>query len=91
MHILQSTMFGNACGAPDGTEIGTYIVHYADRTEERIPIIYGKDVRDWWRCSDPERPSRPKSRGPARTPPPAKPTRSASSRLIGLTPTRTRR
>ena len=53
LHILHSTMFGNAFGAEDGTEIGTYIVHYADRTEERIPIIYGKDVRDWWRSSDP--------------------------------------
>ena len=53
LHILHTTMFGNAFGAEDGTEIGTYIVHYADRTVERIPIIYGKDVRDWWRSSDP--------------------------------------
>jgi RNA polymerase sigma factor (sigma-70 family) len=60
LHILQSTMFGNAFGANDGTEIGTYIVYYENRTEERIPIIYGKDVRDWWRSSDPEPPSRAK-------------------------------
>ncbi len=60
LHILQSTMFGNAFGANDGTEIGTYIVYYDDRTEERIPIIYGKDVRDWWRSSDSEQPSRAK-------------------------------
>jgi hypothetical protein len=60
LHILHSTMFGNAFGAPDGTEIGTYIVHYADRTEERIPIIYGQDVRDWWRSSDPAVPTRGK-------------------------------
>ena len=53
LHILHTTMFGNAFGAEDGTEIGTYIVHYADRTVERIPIIYGKDARDWWRSSDP--------------------------------------
>ena len=53
LHILHTTMFGNAFGAEDGTEIGTYVVHYADRTEERIPIIYGRDVRDWWRSSDP--------------------------------------
>jgi RNA polymerase sigma factor (sigma-70 family) len=52
LHILQSTMFGNAFGLDDGTEIGTYIIHYADRTEARIPIIYGRDVRDWWRDSD---------------------------------------
>ena len=58
LHILHSTMFGNAFGADDGTEIGTYIVHYADRTDERIPIIYGNDVRDWWRSSDPAETSR---------------------------------
>jgi RNA polymerase sigma factor (sigma-70 family) len=60
LHILHSTMFGNAFGADDGTEIGTYIVHYADRTTERIPIIYGQDVRDWWRSSDLAVPSRGK-------------------------------
>ena len=60
LHILHSTMFGNAFGANNGTEIGIYIVYYEDRTEERIPIIYGKDVRDWWRSSDPEQPSRAK-------------------------------
>ena len=52
LHILHSTMFGNAFGADDGTEVGAYIVHYADRTDERIPIIYGVDLRDWWRSSD---------------------------------------
>jgi RNA polymerase sigma factor (sigma-70 family) len=60
LHILHSTMFGNAFGADDGTEIGAYIIRYADRTEERIPIIYGADVRDWWRSSDPAEPSRGK-------------------------------
>jgi hypothetical protein len=58
LHMLHSTMFGNAFGADDGTEIGAYIVHYLDETEERIPIIYGKDVRDWWRSSDSAEPSR---------------------------------
>jgi RNA polymerase sigma factor (sigma-70 family) len=60
LHILHSTMFGNAFGLDDGTEIGTYTIHYADKTEERIPIIYGSDVRDWWRDSDPSEPSRAK-------------------------------
>jgi hypothetical protein len=58
LHFLHSTMFGNAFGIDDGAEIGTYIVHYADKTEERIPIIYGRDVRDWWRDSDPLEPTR---------------------------------
>jgi len=60
LHILHSTMFGNAFGADDGTEIGAYVVRYADGTEVRIPIIYGEDVRDWWRSSDPAKPSRGK-------------------------------
>ncbi len=60
LHILHSTMFGNAFGAEDGTEIGAYVVRYADKTEVRIPIIYGVDVRDWWRDSDPAEPSRGK-------------------------------
>ena len=60
LHILQSTMFGNAFGADDGTEIGSYVVHYVDGTDERIPIIYGEDVRDWWRSSDGDVPSRGK-------------------------------
>jgi hypothetical protein len=50
MRVLSS--LGNAFGADDGTEIGAYIVHYTEGTDERIPIIYGKDVRDWWRNSD---------------------------------------
>ncbi len=58
LHILQSTMFGNAFGADDGTEVGVYLVLYADGTEERIPIVYGADVRDWWRSSDSELPIR---------------------------------
>ena len=32
----------------EGKEIATYIVHYADKTDEKIPVKYGEDVRDWW-------------------------------------------
>jgi hypothetical protein len=49
LHILHST--GNGEVEPlmeDGTEIGAYIVRYADKTTERIPIVYGEHVRDWW-------------------------------------------
>jgi RNA polymerase sigma factor (sigma-70 family) len=60
LHILHSTMFGNAFGAEDGTEIGAYVVRYADGSQARIPIVYGVDVRDWWRDSDPAEPSRGK-------------------------------
>jgi hypothetical protein len=49
LHILQATEFGEGAGdVEDGTEVGAYVVHYADKTEETIPIVYGEDVRDWW-------------------------------------------
>jgi WD40 repeat protein len=33
--------------APDGTRVGHYLVHYANGRSEEIPIIYGRDARDW--------------------------------------------
>jgi len=33
--------------SPDGTRVGTYVVHYAGEQQQVIPIIYGEDVRDW--------------------------------------------
>ncbi|MFO1020772.1 MAG: hypothetical protein U0903_08760 [Planctomycetales bacterium] len=32
----------------DNTTIGMYVVTYEDDDVEFIPIVYGKDVRDWW-------------------------------------------
>jgi hypothetical protein len=43
IHFLHATGWK----APDGTRIGTYIVHYAGGRSKSIPIIYGEDVRDW--------------------------------------------
>jgi hypothetical protein len=49
LHVLHSTGFGEVDPLmEDGTEIGAYVVRYADKTTERIPIVYGEDVRDWW-------------------------------------------
>jgi hypothetical protein len=44
LHIVH------ACGYFDDekTVIGHYVVNYADNTTEKIEIVYGKDVRDWW-------------------------------------------
>jgi hypothetical protein len=33
--------------SPDGTLIGSYIIHYAGEQEQVIPIVYGEQVRDW--------------------------------------------
>ena len=47
--------FLHACGwsAPEGTRIGTYLVHYVDGRAQEIPIVYGDDVRDWNAEADP--------------------------------------
>src|SRR5262245_44039612 len=55
LHILHATCFGggpNVEGGPgfvpDETTIGEYRVNCEDKSSEAIPIVYGKDVRDWW-------------------------------------------
>lgn len=55
LHILHACGYGggaNVEGTPhhvrDDTTIGEYKVLYDDDTTESIPIVYGKDVRDWW-------------------------------------------
>jgi len=44
LHFLHASGIAVA----DGTQIGSYIVHYADGQQSVIPLIYGKNVRDWW-------------------------------------------
>ncbi len=41
-------LHGTAFGEDEGTEVGSYVVHYADGKKEELAIIYGQDVRDWW-------------------------------------------
>ncbi len=51
LHGTGYGAYGEAGGAlyvADGTPIGEYIIHLADGTKETVPIVYGKDVRDWW-------------------------------------------
>ena len=53
LHFLHATGFGGVGPddpnhVKDDTVIGHYIVRYDDKTEAKIPIVYGKDVRDWW-------------------------------------------
>lgn len=49
LQFLQGTGWKTA----DGTNLGSYIVHYRDGRQQTIPIIYGEDVRDWIGNSDP--------------------------------------
>jgi hypothetical protein len=41
----------------DGTLIGHYRVNYEDGDWEIIPIVYGRDVRDWWGVWDKLKPT----------------------------------
>jgi len=63
LHILHATEFGAFDAptqrVPEGTEIGYYRVGYADEKEEKIPVVYGQDVRDAWNWDR----SRPVTRG----------------------------
>ena len=43
LHFLQATGWW----MKGGTQVGSYIVHYSDGQHCEIPIVYGKDVRDW--------------------------------------------
>ena len=44
LHLLHATQMG----AAPGTEVGAYVVHYADGSTERIPLVYGRDIVDWY-------------------------------------------
>ncbi|MFM1945679.1 MAG: hypothetical protein RI897_4661, partial [Verrucomicrobiota bacterium] len=42
--------FLHACAwpSPVGTQVGMYVIHYANGQQQQVPINYGKDVLDWW-------------------------------------------
>jgi WD40 repeat protein len=44
IHFLQATQWF----LPDGTVIGHYTARYADGRLVEIPIVYGRNIRDWW-------------------------------------------
>ena len=48
MHFLHATGWGSPGTTPDGTQIGSFEIHYDDQTSETVPIEYGRDLRDWW-------------------------------------------
>jgi hypothetical protein len=45
LHILHATQFVET----PGKIIGAYLVHYSDGSHERIPIVYGRNIVNWWR------------------------------------------
>jgi hypothetical protein len=56
LHILHATGFGTE----DDTVIGEYRVKWDDGTDATIPIVFGKDVRDWWYFDSTPDPTRSK-------------------------------
>ena|SRR5438445_2697054 len=48
LHILHAAGWF----AEEDALVGEYTIHYEDKTKETIPIVYGKDVRDWWYYKD---------------------------------------
>jgi hypothetical protein len=67
LHILHATIFGggpNKRGSDlfvaDGTRIGEYRVNFEDGTAVVFPIVYGKDVRDWFYAEGEAEPARGK-------------------------------
>jgi hypothetical protein len=56
LHLLHAS--GNPVA--DGTVVAKYIVHYADKSKENIDVVYGEDVRDWWRRDNDKEPTRGK-------------------------------
>jgi hypothetical protein len=50
MHFLHATGWSEQ----DGTEIGRYVLHFADGQTRPIPLVYGEDLRDWVVGSKPD-------------------------------------
>jgi len=44
LHILHATQWV----VDPGTVIGAYLIHYTDGSNERIPIVYGRNLVNWW-------------------------------------------
>ena len=59
IHILHATQWA----IDPGTLIGAYLIHYTDGSNQRIPIVYGRNLVNWW-ISRPGKTSRPRLESP---------------------------
>jgi hypothetical protein len=48
LHVLHATGNTQQDQVPDGTLVARYTVHYADGTIDSLPVVYGKNIREWW-------------------------------------------
>jgi len=46
----RSVHFLHSCGwqSEPGTKIGSYVIHYANGEAKEIPLVYSKNIMDWW-------------------------------------------
>ena len=49
LHVLHAAQGG----APPGTEVGAYVVHYDDGSTARIPLVYGREIVNWFQWDRP--------------------------------------
>ncbi len=47
VHFLHATQGGR----DPGTLIGAYVLRYTDGTSEQIPLVYGRNIANWWSFS----------------------------------------
>ncbi len=47
LHFLHAANWAHKYYVESGIEIGSFVVHYANGAERRIPIVNGEDVGDW--------------------------------------------
>ena len=59
LYVLHGMASMSPTKYTEGTEVGSYVVNYQDGTSEKIPIVFGEDLRDWWNVDR----SKPASRG----------------------------
>jgi hypothetical protein len=67
LHFLHANGYGggpNPEGAAwhvkDGTAIGSYTVHFEDKSKVDVPIVYGENTRDWFFIEGEKEPSKAK-------------------------------
>jgi hypothetical protein len=67
LHFLHANGYGGgpnvegtALHVKDGTTIGSYVVHYEDKSTAEIPIVYGEQTRDWFYVEGEAEPSKAK-------------------------------
>jgi hypothetical protein len=54
IHFLQGTSCDPTAFKLSQTNIASFVIHYADNQVREVPIIYGRQIADWW--VDPKHP-----------------------------------